>query len=56
MRGSRSTYCSPIADILRTCACKSAGMFGEFPNDRVACAPLDVGWTPVTLPTLRRDM
>ena len=51
LRGRRSTYCSPMADTLRTWATRSAGIFGVVPKVRVACAPLAVSLMSVTLPT-----
>ena len=50
-RGSRSTYCSPTADTLRTSACRSAGIFGEVSSDSVAVAASRVTSISVTLPT-----
>lgn len=49
-RGTRSTYCSPTADMLRTAACTSAGIFGEVSSCNVAFAPGVAGPTAVTLP------
>ena len=50
VRGRRSTYCSPTAEMLRTSACTSAGIFGEVLSDSVAFAPVGVNPTEVTLP------
>ncbi|PQM44460.1 hypothetical protein C1Y40_05381 [Mycobacterium talmoniae] len=49
--GSRSTYCSPTAETLRTAARRSAGIRGERSSDNVARAPVSVNATSVTRPT-----
>ena len=50
VRGTRSTNCSPTAEMLRMLACRSDGIFGEVFSDIVATAPSSVRSTDVTLP------
>ena len=51
LRGSSATYCSPIADVLCTCASRSDGMSMPDFSDSTASTPVSVRFTAVTRPT-----
>ena len=51
VRGNSSMYCSPTADMLRTSARRSAGIFADPTSDIVASTPSSVRVTDCTLPT-----